>query len=72
MPLCVCSQIVIRIEKTNFILTLVGIPQLVEPWALGRAVVGSNLPAIPEVTLGGYCSCSLTIPRCKIDLGNQS
>ena len=29
-------------------------------------VLGLNLPAVPEVTLGGHSSGSLTIPRCKI------
>ena len=44
-----------------------GIAQLVERWALGHEVLGSNLPqAVPEVTLGSYSSGSLTIPRCKI------
>ena len=34
--------------------------------SLGREVVGSNLPPVPEVTLGGHSSGSLTIPRYKI------
>ena len=33
--------------------------------ALGRKVVGLNLPAIPEVTLSSHSSSSLTIPKCK-------
>ena len=39
--------------------------QSVERRALGHEVVGSNLPAVPKVTLGGHSSGSLTIPRCK-------
>ena len=35
--------------------------------ALRREVVGLNLPAVPEVTLGGHSSGGLTIPRCKIE-----
>ena len=34
---------------------------------VGRArVVGSNLPTVQELTLGGHSSSSFTIPRCKI------
>ena len=44
-----------------------GIAQLVERRALGREVVGSNLPlAVPEMTLSSHASGRLTIPRCKI------
>ena len=43
-----------------------GIAQSVERQALGREAVGLNLPTIPEGTLGGHSSSSLTIPRCKI------
>ena len=32
---------------------------------LNHEVMGSNLPAVPEVTLGGQSSASITIPRCK-------
>ena len=39
------------------------IAQLVECCALGFEVVGSNLPAVPEVTLDGHSRDSLTIPR---------
>ena len=42
-----------------------GIAQVVEHRDLGRKVVGLNLPAVPEVTLGSHSSSSLTIPRCK-------
>ena len=42
-----------------------GITQLVERRALGYKVMGSNLPVVPEVTLGGLSSGSFTIPRCK-------
>ena len=47
---------------------LAGIAQFVQSWALGHEVVGSNLTlsAVPEVTLGGHSSGSLTIPSCKI------
>ena len=31
-----------------------------------NTVMGSNLPTVPEVTLGSHSSGSLTIPRCKI------
>ena len=44
----------------------VGIAQSVKHWALDHEVVGLNLPADLEVTLGGHSSSSLTIPRCKI------
>ena len=55
----------------TFVLTtyceLAGMAQLVECWALGSQVLGSNLPqAVLEVTLGSHSSSSLTIPRCKI------
>ena len=39
-----------------------GIAQSVGIWALGREVLGSNLQAVLEVTLGHH---SLTIPKCK-------
>ena len=47
-----------------------GSPVVIAQWlerrALGREVVGSNLPAVSEVTLSGHPSGSLTIPRGKI------
>ena len=44
-----------------------GIAHLVECWALGPGVLGSNLPLeVLEVTKGGHSSGSLTISRCKI------
>ena len=44
-----------------------GIAQLIEHWALGHEVLGSNLPLVVlKVTLSGHSSGSLTIPRCKI------
>ena len=35
-----------------------GVAQLVERWALGYEVGGLNLPALPEMALGGHCSGS--------------
>ena len=43
-----------------------GIAQLVEGQASDHEVMGSNLPSVTEVTLGGHPSGSLTISRCKI------
>ena len=42
------------------------IAQSVQHRALGREVMGSNLPAVPEVTLGSHSSNSLTKPGCQI------
>ena len=40
--------------------------QSVKRWALDPEVMGLNLPAVTEVTLGGYSSCILTMPWYKI------
>ena len=45
---------------------LAGIAQSVEHQALGHKVMGLNLPAILEVTMGSHSSNSLTIPRWNI------
>ena len=37
------------------------IVQSVESRTLDREVMGSNLPAVPEVTMGGHFCCSLVV-----------
>ena len=53
-------------ESSYIKLSPAGAAQLVERQALGREVMGSDLPVVPEVTLSGHSSGSLTIPKCKI------
>ena len=47
---------------------LARIVQLVKCRALDCEVMGSNLPAVPEVILGGHSSGSLTIQTGKSEL----
>ena len=50
----------------NIVLQSYWIAQSVEHPALGCNILGSNLPAAPEMTLGSHSCGSLTTPRCKI------
>ena len=62
-----CSFVTWKAYNIKFVEPkLARIAQSVERRALGSEVLGS-LPAVPEVTLGGHSSSSLTIPGCKIE-----
>ena len=56
----------LRHQKKKLTNTLTDQESSVSNSVSSHEVLGLNLPAVPEVTLGGHSSSSLTIPRCNI------